>query len=134
MPLVAGLAAIVALGADGPPASTKDDSNNSCFQKPVRLEAGGAVIDSGGPSGPIPARVSTMWTETAGGICSSAISAGYSGSIIMWERNGSRSCARDSPHGRECRGQGADLLMHRFQSTVCGFRRGRHRRPDQRVV
>ncbi len=40
-------AAITALGADRPPASTKDDANISSFQKPVRIKAAGAAIDSG---------------------------------------------------------------------------------------
>jgi hypothetical protein len=44
---VAALAAIAALGADAPPSSTKDDANNSVLQKPVRLTAVDAVIDSG---------------------------------------------------------------------------------------
>ena len=44
---VAALAAIAAFGADAPPSSKKGDANNSVFQEPVRLEAAGAVIDSG---------------------------------------------------------------------------------------
>jgi hypothetical protein len=66
---VAAVAAIAALGADAPPSSTKDDANNSGFQKPVRLKAADAVIDSG-PSGPTPARAFTTWTETADEISS----------------------------------------------------------------
>jgi hypothetical protein len=43
----AALAAIAAFGADAPPSSTKGDANGSIFQKPVRLKAADAVIDSG---------------------------------------------------------------------------------------
>jgi hypothetical protein len=43
---VAALAVIAALGAGAPPSSTNDTSN-SVLQRPVRLTAAGAVIDSG---------------------------------------------------------------------------------------
>jgi hypothetical protein len=43
----AALAAIAVLGASAPPSSTKDDASKSVFQRPVRLEAAGVVIDSG---------------------------------------------------------------------------------------
>ncbi len=46
-PLLAALAAIAALGADAPGSSTNGGSSNSNFQRPVRLKAAGAVIDSG---------------------------------------------------------------------------------------
>jgi hypothetical protein len=45
---VAALAAVFALGADAPRSSEdKENAASSLFQKPVRLEAAGAVIDSG---------------------------------------------------------------------------------------
>jgi hypothetical protein len=44
---VAALAAITAFGAGALSSSTKDDPSNSVFQRPVRLMAAGAVIDSG---------------------------------------------------------------------------------------
>ncbi len=58
---IAALAAVAAFGAEAPPSSTstKDDAPNSVFQKPVRLMAAGAVIDSGpqwAHSGPVPPR------------------------------------------------------------------------------
>jgi len=44
---VAALAATAALGADAPPSPTKDGANHAVLQKPVRLTAVNAVIDSG---------------------------------------------------------------------------------------
>jgi len=42
-----GLAAIAALGAGILPSSAKDDASNPVFQRPVRLKAAGAPIDTG---------------------------------------------------------------------------------------
>src|SRR5262245_51666718 len=41
------LAASAALGAGPPESSPKDDAQKGIFQKPIRLEAAGTVIDSG---------------------------------------------------------------------------------------
>jgi hypothetical protein len=44
---LAALAAVAALGADNPSSSPEKDGHHAIFQKPVRLEAAGAIIDSG---------------------------------------------------------------------------------------
>jgi hypothetical protein len=44
---IAALAALAALGADAPPSPTRGEARSSVFEKPVRLKAGDAVIDSG---------------------------------------------------------------------------------------
>jgi hypothetical protein len=44
---VAAVAAIGEVGAGAPQSSTKDDASNPVFQRPIRLTAAGAVIDSG---------------------------------------------------------------------------------------
>ena len=104
------------------------------FYAPTRLSAADGVIDSGpswGHSGP--------WVEDVDGDGRRDLVVGdFSGLFRIYRNVGTNhqpryAAAVEAPGGRFGR-EGANLLMHRLQSTVCGLRRRRHARPRLGLV
>ncbi len=95
---VAALAAIAAIGADAPPSSSKDDANHSVFQKPVRLKAAGAVIDSG-----------PQWAHS--GPCLHDLDRDGRRDLLVGDFSGQFRLYRNMGTGREPKFAAAELLM-----------------------